>query len=303
VAGSTPHIDAADRERWKFGWNGRGARTTIEHVTGLDVYDRHWRRRGRLLALYRSMVLIRSFERQIDWRPNPALAPEAVTVGAAAALDPEDYVVTPDWDHRFALARGIDDRAAIAELFGRGRTGGGWRIVAGRPRAATMLAQSLVNTGRPRAVLCVLGERAASSVDLQQCLDLAASRRLPVVVLVHGDGMPGAHRVRVDGADVEAVHDAAAQLLECARREREPALLEATTNGVDPLSVAAGQLVELGMQPEKLLEISETVDEIVGAVSGLRRREGPHPAPAATGLLRRSQPRSLARPARAPVGR
>ena len=200
-------------------------------------------RRRRLLALYRSMVLIRSFEGQLHPHSRPALAPEAVTVGVAAALDPDDYVVTLHRDHRFELARRIDQ--------------GGWRIVTGGLRAATEHAQTLVNTGRPGAVLCALRGGAASSADLHQSLDLGAIRRLPVVVLLHCRHEPRTQGERVDGDDVEVVHDAAARLLRHARREREPAVLEATTYGGDPLSVAAGRLVELGMDPEELLEMGQ----------------------------------------------
>ena len=40
---------------------------------------------------------------------------EAVAVGAAAALRPEDYLLTTYRDHGMALARGMSPRAAMAE--------------------------------------------------------------------------------------------------------------------------------------------------------------------------------------------
>src|SRR5256885_4080685 len=44
---------------------------------------------------------------------------EAVGVGAIAALEPTDYVVTTYRDHGIALAKGMPARVLLAELFGK----------------------------------------------------------------------------------------------------------------------------------------------------------------------------------------
>lgn len=193
---------------------------------------------------------------------------EAATVGTAEAMREEDLLITGYRCHGFALARGVPAEAAMAELFGRrdgcahGRGGsmhlldvergyyGGWGIVAGQLPIATGMALSLVRRGLPQAVLCELGDGAVNMGAWHESLNLAAVWSLPVVFLVvnNGYGMgtavdrasaepdafkrAGAHRIkgeRVDGDDLEAVIEVAGGLLEEARVERRPAVLEAVT--------------------------------------------------------------------------
>ena len=193
---------------------------------------------------------------------------EAATVGTVAAMREEDLLITGYRCHGFALARGVPAEAAMAELFGRrdgcahGRGGsmhlldvergyyGGWGIVAGQLPIATGMALSLVRRGLPQAVLCELGDGAVNMGAWHESLNLAAVWSLPVVFLVvnNGYGMgtavdraaaepdvfkrAGAHRIkgeRVDGDDLEAVIEVAGGLLEEARVERRPAVLEAVT--------------------------------------------------------------------------
>jgi len=193
---------------------------------------------------------------------------EAITVGAAQALEDDDLLVTGYRCHGFALARGVPPEAVMAELFGRstgcahGRGGsmhlldaergfyGGWGIVAGQLPIATGLALGLVRQGRRQAVLCELGDGAVNMGAWHEALNLAALWQLPVVFLVinneYGMGTSverasaepelwrraGAFRMhgeRVDGDDLEASFEACDRLLRRARDERRPALIEAVT--------------------------------------------------------------------------
>jgi pyruvate dehydrogenase E1 component alpha subunit len=193
---------------------------------------------------------------------------EATTVGTVAAMQPDDLLVTGYRCHGFALARGVPPEAVMAELFGRahgcahGRGGsmhlldvsrgyyGGWGIVGGQMPIATGMALSLVRRGARQAVLCELGDGAVNMGAWHESLNLAAVWKLPVVFLVinnlYGMGTSvdrasaetdlfkraAAYRMdgeRVDGDDLEAVETAAARLLERAREERRPAVLEAVT--------------------------------------------------------------------------
>ena len=154
----------------------------------------------------------------------------------------------------------------MAELFGRrdgcahGRGGsmhlldvsrgyyGGWGIVGSQLPLATGLALALVRQERPDAVLCELGDGAVNIGSWHESLNLAALWRLPIVYLVvnneYGMGTSVArasaepelhkrasayrmHGEEVDGDDLEAVLEATEQLLDRARDEREPAVLEA----------------------------------------------------------------------------
>ncbi|HXF31929.1 MAG TPA: thiamine pyrophosphate-dependent enzyme [Solirubrobacterales bacterium] len=232
---------------------------------------------GDLYERYRMMFLIRRFEEAAERQYKAARiggychlssGQEAATVGAVAALEDEDLLVTGYRCHGFALARGVPPEAVMAELFGRahgcahGRGGsmhlldvdrgyyGGWGIVGGQLPIATGMALSLVRRGAEQAVLCELGDGAVNMGAWHESLNLAAVWNLPVVFLVinnlYGMGTSvdrasaetdlfkraGSYRMegeRVDGDDIEAMEAASTRLLKAAREERRPAVLEALT--------------------------------------------------------------------------
>src|ERR1043165_5132225 len=77
---------------------------------------------------YRLMWLIRRFEEEaarayaqgkIGGFLHLYIGQEAIAAGGAAALQPDDYVITTYRDHGHPLAHGITSRAAMAELFGK----------------------------------------------------------------------------------------------------------------------------------------------------------------------------------------
>ena len=81
-----------------------------------------------LLDLYRRMVLIRRFEERVKYLFLEGIMPgtihqcngqEACAVGVCAALGPADVITSTHRPHGHALAKGIDARAAMGELFGR----------------------------------------------------------------------------------------------------------------------------------------------------------------------------------------
>jgi pyruvate dehydrogenase E1 component alpha subunit len=251
---------------------------------------------------------------------------EATCVGVIDAMEDEDLLVTGYRSHGFALARGTSPEAVMAELFGRrdgcahGRGGsmhlldtdrgyyGGWGIVGGQLPLATGLALALVRQGKQQAVICELGDGAVNMGAWHESLNLAALWRLPIVFLVvnnkYGMGTAvdrasaepdlykraSAHRMHgepVDGDDLEAVIEATARLLDRARRQREPSVLEAITYRYrghsvadaglayrtkdeiaehqqrDPLLRTAERLREAGATTEELREIDERVEQRV----------------------------------------
>src|SRR5690606_23621473 len=125
-----------------------------------------------------------------------------VTVGAVAAMEEKDLLITGYRCHGFALARGLSPESVMAELFGRrdgcahGRGGsmhlldvergfyGGWGRVAGQLPLATGLALGLVRQDRRQAVLCELGDGAVNMGAWHEALNLAALWNLPVVFLI-----------------------------------------------------------------------------------------------------------------------
>ncbi len=193
---------------------------------------------------------------------------EATCVGVVDAMQEDDLLVTGYRSHGFALARGTSPEAVMAELFGRrdgcahGRGGsmhlldtergyyGGWGIVGGQLPLATGLALALVRQGKQQAVVCELGDGAVNMGAWHESLNLAALWRLPIVFLVVNNkyGMGTSverasaepdlykrassyrmHGEPVDGDDLDAVIEASSRLLERAREQRAPAVLEAIT--------------------------------------------------------------------------
>jgi pyruvate dehydrogenase E1 component subunit alpha len=273
---------------------------------------------------------------------------EATTVGAVHALQPDDLLVTGYRCHGFALARGVPPEAAMAELFGRadgcahGRGGsmhlldvergfyGGWGIVAGQLPVATGLALGLVRQGRPQAVLCELGDGAVNMGAWHESLNLAALWQLPIVFLVvnneYGMGTSvarasaepelwrraSAHRMhgeRIDGDDLDAVVEAAGRLLQLAREDRQPAVLEAVTyryrghsvadaglayrtrdeiaarKALDPIVRVRAQLEQAGMNEDELDAVDDAADErIRAAVEFALASPEPQPADLAAGM-------------------
>ncbi len=253
---------------------------------------------------------------------------EATCVGVIDAMEDDDLLVTGYRAHGFALARGTSPEAVMAELFGRrdgcahGRGGsmhlldtdrgyyGGWGIVGGQLPLATGLALALVRQGKPQAVVCELGDGAVNMGAWHESLNLAALWRLPIVFLVVNNryGMGTAvdrasaepdlykrasayrmHGEPVDGDDLEAVIDVSARLLDRAREQREPSVLEAITYRYrghsvadaglayrtkdeisehqqrDPLLRTAERLRAAGATTDELRAIDERVEERVSA--------------------------------------
>src|SRR4051812_48842579 len=78
--------------------------------------------------MLRSMLLQRRFEERtaeayalgkIGGFCHLYIGQEAVSTGTLSVLRPDDYVITTYRDHGQALARGMNPRAVMAELFGR----------------------------------------------------------------------------------------------------------------------------------------------------------------------------------------
>jgi len=226
-------------------------------------------------ALLRTMMLIRRFEEKtaemyargrIKGFLHLYIGEEAVATGAIAALRPDDYIVSHYREHGHALARGVEPRRIMAELYGRatgvsgGRGGsmhlfdreksfmGGYAIVAGHMPLACGLALAEQYKGTDRIAVTFLGDGAVNEGEFHEALNLAAVWKLPVLFIVENNlyGMGtdqsrvsavtdiykraqayGIHSEQVDGMKVVAVHDAVARLAKRARDGEGPVFLEA----------------------------------------------------------------------------
>ena len=130
---------------------------------------------------------------------------EAVTVGAFAALRPDDYVITAYRDHVQALAKGMSARKIMAELYGRvgggskGKGGsmhlydaehnfmGGWGIVGGQVPLAIGFGWASKYRQEDRVTLCFMGEAAVNQGAFHESLNMAALWKLPVIFIVENN--------------------------------------------------------------------------------------------------------------------
>ncbi|MGW5515690.1 pyruvate dehydrogenase (acetyl-transferring) E1 component subunit alpha [Nocardia africana] len=216
------------------------------------------------------------------------LGEEATVVGLGAAMRPTDYLFTNYREHGYALAKGIAPGRVMAELYGRStgtskgwggsmhmydtetRLLGGYAIVGGQVPLAVGAALAIDYRGGDDIVVCQMGEGTTNIGAFHESLNLAALWNLPIVFLVVNNqtGMgttvekssaepdlwkrAAAYRMRgerVDGTDVLAVRDIAGELIEAARRDGKPALLEAVSHRlkghsvVDPAKYRSEQAV------------------------------------------------------------
>ena len=230
-----------------------------------------------LLGLYREMLLIRRFEEKTAEMYQAAkiggfvhlnIGEEATIVGTISPLRPKDYVYSTYREHGHAIAKGIDPRAVMAELFGKetgtshGRGGsmhlfsqehrfyGGYAIVGEALPIACGTGYAINYRGTDEVVMSIFGDGATNIGAFHESLNVAKLWHLPIVfVCVNnlygmGTAVNRASAIteiwkkacaydmtgeRVDGMDVLAVRRITDQLVAQAREKHEPSLLECVT--------------------------------------------------------------------------
>jgi pyruvate dehydrogenase E1 component alpha subunit len=170
----------------------------------------------------RDMLLIREFEvrtmqayqnRKIGGFCHVYIGQEAVAVGCTAAVNDDDPIITAYRDHGHALARGMEPKYAMAEMFGRiggcakGKGGsmhlfdaprhmyGGHGIVAAQCPLGAGLAfatkydDEVIGAGdSKRVTLCFLGDGALNQGAFHEAMNLAAVLDLPVIFICENNG-------------------------------------------------------------------------------------------------------------------
>ncbi len=233
--------------------------------------------RTQLLEMHYKMALLRRFEEKsaeeytrgkIGGFMHLYIGQEAVGVGSIAALRPGDKILSSYREHGHAIARGMDPREVMAELFGKatgcskGKGGsmhmwsnelgiyGGNAIVGAQLPIAAGVALAMQYEGLDSIVTCYFGDGAVDEGAFHEALNLASIWKLPVVYICENNqysmGMAvhkawavdslipraAAYNVpgrQVDGMDVIAVYEAMVAAVEHARSGQGPVLLEAKT--------------------------------------------------------------------------
>jgi pyruvate dehydrogenase E1 component alpha subunit len=164
--------------------------------------------RDELLALHRTMVLVRAFDERVarlvlkgafSGVGHLYVGQEAVAAGVCAALRDDDYVTSTHRGHGHCLAKGVDPNEMMAELFGRangtskgkggsmhiadfrrGMLGANGIVGAGLPIACgAALTAKLTKSGR--VAVAFFGDGASNIGAFHESLNLAAVWKLPVV--------------------------------------------------------------------------------------------------------------------------
>jgi pyruvate dehydrogenase E1 component alpha subunit len=193
---------------------------------------------------------------------------EAVATGVCANLTDKDFITSTHRGHGHLIAKGGDIKKMMAELFGRqtgyckGKGGsmhiadldlgimGANGIVGGGPPLASGAALACQYLGNDGVAVCFFGDGASNQGTTHEAMNLAACWKLPVVFVnennmygissctlnsmcvpnvadrAAGYDIPG---VVVDGNDVVAVCEAAAEGIKLARQGKGPSLIECKT--------------------------------------------------------------------------
>jgi TPP-dependent pyruvate/acetoin dehydrogenase alpha subunit len=242
----------------------------------------------RALTLYRQGKVPGSF---YDGRGQ-----EATAVGPAFALGPRDRACILHRDLGAHLIRGVTPGRVLAQMMGRatgvtrGRDAnmhfadpavGCVQMVSMLPDMALVacgLAIAFQMREEPRVAMTWFGDGATANGQWHEAMNIAGIRQLPVVFVLEnnqwaystpnerefavdpveraaGYGFPG---TKVDGNDVEAVFDAAAEACERARSGGGPTLIEAETMRMH----GHGAHDDMSYVPQEMFEEWEARDPI-----------------------------------------
>jgi len=221
------------------------------------------------------MMWMREFElaclegvptREIHGELHTAVGQEAIGAGMAGFLRADDALTSTHRNHLHAIAKGVDMRAMLAEIFEKetglcGGFGGHMHLF---DQSLKFSATGIVGAGVPVAVghalaarmrgsdavsVAVIGDGAVNTGAFHEAMNFAGVHQLALVVLVENNewaiSVPfekasatptiaerapawAALGARVDGTDVEAVADVFGAAVKRARRGGGPSLVEAT---------------------------------------------------------------------------
>lgn len=196
------------------------------------------------------------------------LGEEAVATGVCGSLDVKDFITSTHRGHGHLIAKGGKVDLMMAELFGKATgycKGKGGSMHIADVALGILGANGIVGAGQPISVgaafackylkngavaVCFHGDGASNRGTFHEAMNLASIWKLPVVFVCENNmygisncqrdhmvvndisdraasyGIPG---MTVDGNDVIAVYEAAAEAIDRARRGDGPSIIECKT--------------------------------------------------------------------------
>ena len=233
--------------------------------------------REQLLQMYRTMQTIREFElrgtgevsqRALTGSVHSSAGQEAVPTGICSHLTDKDYISSTHRGHGHCIAKGVDPKRMMAELFGKvtgtnkGKGGsmhiadmsrgmlGANGIVGASVPLSVGAALSATRKGEDHVAVAFFGDGATNQGVVHESMNLAAIWKLPVIFVCennqYAESTPveyataipnmadraaayGMPGVIVDGMDIFAVYDAAGEAIGRARSGQGPTLMECKT--------------------------------------------------------------------------
>lgn len=230
--------------------------------------------REELLKAYRLMRTIRAFEERVFAEFERGNIPgfvhlyngqEASAVGACMNLTDEDKIGSTHRGHGHCIAKGVDVRGMMHEIYGRrdgvcGGKGGSMHIadldkgmiganaiVGGAPPLAVGAALAAKTLGKDSVALSFTGDGGSNQGTVFEAMNLAVVLKLPVIFLFENNGFGegtghdyavgsrdiaaraaafGMPATRVDGLDFFAVYDAVGEAVARARAGEGPSAVE-----------------------------------------------------------------------------
>src|SRR5438876_579053 len=227
-----------------------------------------------LLAVLRQMQLTRRFEERAQEQYTKAkirgycplnIGEEATVVGGILALQANDWIFTSYREHGHAIARGVDPKAVMAELFGKetgtshGRGGsmhlvdykrrfmGGYGIVGGHLPLAVGGSWAVKYRKQPDVIFCMFGDGATNIGAFHESLNMAKVFDLPVVWFCvnnrYGMGTPvekasavadiykkacayDMESIQIDGMNLREVMLRTSEIVEKTRKDSVPRFIE-----------------------------------------------------------------------------
>ena len=264
------------------------------------------------IKMLRDMIRIRVFESALYDLARTGAVPgflhlclgqEAVAVGCCSALHSDDYITSTHRGHGHCIAKGVDTKAMMAELYGKAtgtNKGKGGSMHIADTRLGILGANGIVGAGIPlatgaalsakyqkngRVALAFFGDGASHQGVFHESLNIAAANNLPVVYVCefnhyglstwfHGitrtenvSERAAAYRmpgVTVDGNDVLAVYAAVKEAVDRARAGDGPTLVECKTYRWDAHNVGG-----LDKRPKEEIEAWKAKEPIAPYVAKL----------------------------------